>query len=261
MLRTERHRRIKAAVNKSGAATVEDLAAMAHVSKATIRRDLVSLEQEKALLRVHGGAMVYQPVPPAEEELPIDIRMNIHKLEKEVVAEAAVKLVKEGSTIYIGAGTTGQAMAAKLGQFHHLTVLTNDIDVARSVAVTDNALIVTGGQLKQHSRTLYGFFTEQMLRELRVDTAFMIVDAVDLKNGFMDYGMDEVSLKRLVVRNAQRCVILCDAAKFNISAFVNVLPLNAAHTVVTNAEAEERAVRALREAGLQVILAPTGAEK
>lgn len=105
-------------------------------------------------------------------------------------------------------------MASKLGTFHHLTVLTNDIDVAHEIALTDNSLIVAGGQLKPHSRTLYGFFAELTLRELNVDTAFMIVDAVDLDNGFMDYSVDEVSLKRLVIQNAKHCIMLCDAANF-----------------------------------------------
>ena len=253
MLKPERYKKIIAFVNEWGTATVENLAEVTQVSKATIRRDMVELAREKAILRTHGGAMVYHQV--SAEELPIEVRRQMHREEKELVAEAAAALIREGSTIYIGAGTTGRALAAKLGEFHSLTVLTNDLDVAREVAVTDNMLMVAGGQLKRDSWTLYGFFTEQMLQELQVDTAFMIVDAVDVGNGFMDYGVDEVSLKRMVIHNAKRCVMLCNAAKFEISAFVNVCPLSAVQAVVTNAEADQEDVKALQEAGIQVFQA------
>lgn len=114
------------------------------------------MDQEKRILRTHGGAVRYNQ--PAMEDLPLDVRQQMHQNEKELVAEAAVQLIHEGTTIYIGAGTTGHALASKLGTFHHLTVLTNDIDVAHEIALTDNSLIVAGGQLKPHSRTLYGLF-------------------------------------------------------------------------------------------------------
>lgn len=253
MLRLERHKKIVDYINERGAATVEELSEVLQVSKATIRRDLVTLEEEAALLRTHGGAVIDQGA--SKEEIPIDVRRELNRREKELVAAAAVELIQEGSTIYVGAGTTGRALAALLDRFHHLVVLTNDIDVAQEVALTDNNLIVAGGQLKKGSRTLYGFFTEQMLRELQVDIAFMIVDAVDVESGFMDYGMDEVRIKRQVIHNSKQCIMLCDASKFSRSTLVNVCPLNSVHTVVTNAEASDGDLRALTDAGIRVIQA------
>ncbi|RHR06134.1 DeoR/GlpR transcriptional regulator [Pseudoflavonifractor sp. AF19-9AC] len=253
MLKPERYRRILDYVNERGAATVDELADVTQVSKATIRRDLVALEEERSLLRTHGGAVTYHST--VQEEIPIDLRRELNREEKELVAAAAVELVREGSTIYVGAGTTGRALAAKLGRFHQLTVLTNDLDVAQEVTRTDNSLIMAGGQLKKGSRTLYGFFTEQMLRELRVDTAFMIVDAVDVESGFMDYSIDEVRIKREVIQNAKQCIMLCDASKFKKSTLVNVCPLNHVQVVVTNAEADPKDVQVLMDAGLQVIQA------
>ena len=253
MLKLERPQKIVAYIKEHGASTVDDLSAVTHASLATIRRDLTQLAQEKAILRTHGGAVIYHQ--PAAEDLPLDVRRQMHQEEKERVAEAAVHLIREGSTIYIGAGTTGNALASKLGCFHHLTVLTNDIDVAHEISYTDNVLIMTGGQLKPHSQTLYGFFAELTLRDLNVDTAFMIVDAVDLDNGFMDYNVDEVSLKRLVIQNAKQCIMLCDAAKFQISALVNVCRLNDVQTVVTNAEADPVYLQRLQNAGIKVVCA------
>ena len=125
MLKLERHQRIIAYINEHSAATVDELAAATQASPATIRRDLISLDRDKALLRTHGGAVMYRQ--PAQEDLPLTIRQQMQQAEKEQVAETAVGLIQEGSTIYVGAGTTGQALASKLNRFHGLTVLTNDI--------------------------------------------------------------------------------------------------------------------------------------
>lgn len=251
MLKAERYQAIVDYVNENGAASVEELAKLTQVSMATVRRDLIQLAQNKVLLRTHGGAVTYRQ--DAAEELPIEVRSQMNRESKDQVAEAAVSLIHEDTTIYIGAGSTGRALAAKLGAFHRLTVLTNDLDVAREVAATDNTLIVAGGQLKKGSWTLYGYFTEQMLQELQVDQAFMIVDAIDLNSGFMDYSVDEVTLKRLVIHNAKHCYMLCNAEKFDITAFVNVCALDAVEGVVTNAELEPSVLNALRDTGLQVI--------
>lgn len=57
MLKLERHQKIVEYVNEYGAATVDDLASETQASLATIRRDLIRLDQEKRILRTHGGAV------------------------------------------------------------------------------------------------------------------------------------------------------------------------------------------------------------
>lgn len=254
MLMPERFETITRFINENGTATVEELAEALNVSKATIRRDLAQLDADKVILRTHGGAIKYDK--SLTKEVPIYLRIHMQKAEKEQVADAAVALINEGDTIFIGAGTTGQALASKLDRFSHLTVVTNDIDVAKEVCATDNTLMVLGGQLKKSSCTLLGFFAEEMLRELRVDTAFMAADAVDAANGFRDFDVDEISFKRLVLSVSTKTVMMCDTSKFKKHAFVNICPFSAVSAMITNEDADAQAIALLRESGLHVILAP-----
>ena len=144
MLKPERYEKIVQMVNQRGSATVEELAAELNVSKATIRRDLLHLGEDRMLQRTHGGATKYDKTLTAE--VPIYLRIHMQKEEKERVAAQAVRLIQEGATIYIGAGTTGRALAAQLGRFHDLTVVTNDIDVAKEVQnAVYNAIENTSG--------------------------------------------------------------------------------------------------------------------
>ena len=235
-------------------ATVEQLSEALQASPATIRRDLNEMAHDGRIIRIHGGAALPTEQPP--EELPINVRLQLHSEEKEFIAGAALSLIQENSTVFIGPGTTTRALAAKIGRhFSKLTILTNDIDVAKEISHTDNGLIVTGGQLKKNSCTLYGFFTEQMLHDIKVDTAFLSVDAVDLHNGFMDFGVDEINIKRMVLKNAARCIMLCDVNKFATSAFVQVCPLSSPDIVVTNGSIPAQTIGIFQKVGVQVVLA------
>lgn len=254
MLKLERYEKILKIVNQDGIATVEELAAELNVSKATIRRDLVQLGEDKALLRTHGGAMKYDRA--LTSEVPIYLRVHMQKEEKEHVAAEAAKLVYEGATIYVSAGTTGRALASQLSQFQHLTVITNDIDVAKEISCTENTLIVIGGQLKSSSSTLYGFFAEEMLKELCMDIAFLTADGINMDKGFMDFGVDEIAIKRQIISGARHSVMMCDISKFERPALMNICPFTAVDTVITNEATDPAKITILREAGLEVRLAP-----
>lgn len=254
MLKPERYAKIVQIVNERGSATVEELSEALNASKATIRRDLLKLEEDHAILRTHGGAMKCSHF--LTTEVPIYLRINMHKEEKELVGAAAARLVEEGSTIYISAGTTGRMLASNLQRFHHLTVVTNDIEIAREIAATDNDLVVIGGHLKDSSSTLCGFFTEQMLQQLHFDIAFMAADAVDMQKGFMDFNTDEIGIKRLALASAAKSVMLCDTCKFNQPGFVSICSFASVYAVVTNDTADPEVIEALQENGINVILAP-----
>lgn len=255
MLKPERYAKIVQIVNERGSATVEELSEALNASKATIRRDLLKLEEDHAILRTHGGAMKCSHF--LTTEVPIYLRINMQKEEKELVGTAASHLVEEGSTIYISAGTTGRMLASNLHRFHHLTVATNDIEIAREIAATDNDLLVIGGHLKGSSSTLYGFFSEQMLQQLHFDIAFMAADAVDMQKGFMDFNTDEIGIKRLALASAAKSVMMCDACKFNQPAFVNICPLSSVYAVVTNEGIDQEDIAVLQSNGVTVILAPS----
>lgn len=56
MLTEERQDEIVRLVNVGGAVSVQALVEYFHISEATVRRDLVALQQAGRLRRVHGGA-------------------------------------------------------------------------------------------------------------------------------------------------------------------------------------------------------------
>ena len=49
-------------VNTSGAVSVQDLVSFLNISESTVRRDLLTLDREGRLRRVHGGATTLRVV-------------------------------------------------------------------------------------------------------------------------------------------------------------------------------------------------------
>lgn len=251
ILRPERHDKIIQLIKERGIISTADLCSIINASKATIRRDITELDEAKQIKKTHGGAMVV--TKPATEELPISLRRFMQKDEKVRIATAALESIKDGDTIFLDSGTTTFELAAKLNAFRHLTVLTNDINIAVEVASnSENGLIVAGGVLKKKTATLMGMFTEQMLSELHVDKAFLAADAINIESGYMDYNTAEIPIKRIMIKNSRERIMLCDHSKFQNAAFMSICPIHAIGLTITGKEINPDIVQKMQDSGVIV---------
>ena len=228
-----RHEKLIALVEEKGLISTSELANQLTVSRATIQRDLDLLQKQKRIIRNHGGAKAL--TKPTVEDVPLSKRRLSHREEKTRIAAAALDYIIEGETIYLHSGTTTFELAVKLRALQNLTILTNDLDIAYEVINNStNNLIVAGGVRKKLSSTLIGYFTEQMLEQFYVDKAFISVDAVYIEAGFMDYNIEEIAIKRTMIKNSRKHIVLCDHSKFENSAFMSICPLDAIDLVITS---------------------------
>lgn len=253
MIKQKRYERILDLINEQHAVSIDELCDRLGVSMATVRRDLIYLDEQKMLKRTHGGAISL--VKPAVENVPITLRCSLFKDEKVRIARAALEMIRDGTTVFLGSGTTVQELASLLSCFSQLTVVTNDIGVAHTIShTTTNRLIVSGGNLRQATTSLVGCFAEGTLRDLRAEIAFLSADAV-AASGFMDVNTEEATIKRMMLANARRRVMLCDHSKFGASAFMTVCPLSAADVTLTNRKLPPTLDRELTDGGitLQVV--------
>ena len=100
-----------------------------------------------------------------------------------------------------------------------------------------------------------GLFTEEMIRQLHADMAFLSVDAIDLSSGLMSFSMEEMPTKRMMIQSARRIVVLCDHSKFESLAFVNICPLSSVDIVITGKETPPAILEQLKEQGITVLTA------
>ena len=161
-----------------GSVAVADLADDLDASPATIRRDLVILEQQRLLARTHGGATAHA----VSYELPLRYKGVRHAEEKRRIAREAATLVSEGMAVGLTGGTTATEVARALADRQKLTIVTNALNIASELAVRPGIkLIATGGVVRSQSYELSGPIAEASLTGLNLNVAFIGVDGIDAR--------------------------------------------------------------------------------
>jgi len=257
VLAAERRRLVLRAVGASQAVTVAGLADRLNVSPMTIRRDLETLAGQGKLTRVHGGAVPVGATLPAAFN-PASFGENVaHRLhEKDRIGRAAAALVHDGETILIDVGTTTLQLAHHL-HGRSLTVITSNLAAYEELLPDESIqLILLGGVVDRHYRSLAGFLAEEALRHVRADRLFLSASAIrggDLS--VLDDTAVDVRIKRSMIAAASQVVLVADAEKFSQTRPVRVCGPDELDVLITDASAPEAVLSAFETAGVRVIRA------
>lgn len=263
LLIESRRQRILDAVRLRGSASVADLADSLSVSASTIRRDLAWLAKHELLARTWGGVVgAGSLLSKRAEEFDLEGREVEQRAQKELIARRAAELVTDGDTIILDAGSTAMLVAQHLTSRRHLTVITPSLPVAWQLRYESGIeVIVTGGRVSHRGASLDGMLAEHALSQLFVDTTFLGARGVSLEDGLTNPVLEEVPLKRLMIRAAKQVVLLADSAKWGRTFVGQIAPLSAAHVAITDADVPDDLRRAAESIGVQVlIVGPTANE-
>jgi len=88
-----------------------------------------------------------------------------------------------------------------------------------------------------------------------VDKAFIGIGGVDLEAGLTEYNTDDAQIKRTMIRNAQRRILLSDSRKFGLNTFASVAPLSVVTDIVTDDGLSAEYREALEREGITVHIA------
>lgn len=235
-----------------GEVTVEELVERLDASAATARRDLDTLAEQRLLTRTHGGAVAQS----VAYELPVRYKSHQRTQEKDAIARAASAFVTTGAVVGLSGGTTTTAIAAALAaraDLGEFTVVTNAVNIAAQLATRpDIKVVVTGGVIHSRSYELVGPFVEQLLSGIRLDIAFIGVNALSAEGGASTHDEREAAVNRMMASRAARAIVVADSSKIGEAAFAFVGGPELFPTVITDAGAE---AATLAGAGYEVILA------
>lgn len=224
------------------------------ISIETVRRDLEYLEKQGYLRRVYGGAVAYTSLGGEPEYAS---RSELHNAEKDAIAAEAAKLIEPRDTIYLGVGTTVQAIVRHIKNIGELTVFTNALRTAVELSdIPGCTVILPGGQLRAKELTLSGFPAEENFEHFNVDKAFIGIGGIT-EAGVTDFHIGEARLHRKLIQNARQAIVLTDSGKLGVRATNNVCPLSDVDLVITDSAASKQAVKALEQAGVHVVIANT----
>jgi DeoR family transcriptional regulator, fructose operon transcriptional repressor len=189
--------------------SVEDLAREFQVTPLTIRRDLDQLEQEKLIVRTHGGCLLRTSLESAYHR---QAALNFEL--KKAIGKAAGEELKGAKTILISDGSTTFHLAAFLPARGTLSVYTNSIAMVGELARhPEISLFILGGQFDRNLYLLGGNLTEMVLESLHFDIVFLGTDALDSDGSCFARSLTEARLTKIMLGRGRRKVLLADHTK------------------------------------------------
>ena len=253
MSQSFRHPEIVELARRDGKVTVDGLAQHFGVTLQTIRRDLAELAEAGRLERVHGGAML----PSGVSNIGYEERRRLNADGKTRIAAACAAAIPDDSSVFLGIGTTTEAVAHALLGHRHLMVITNNMNVATILAANAECeVIVTGGALRRVDGGLVGAIAARTIAQFKVDVAVIGCSALDGDGDLLDFDVAEVGVSQAILDHARRVYLTADHSKFDRAAPVRVASLARIDTFFTDAKPPAPVVRACVEWGTHVTIAP-----
>lgn len=247
----ERRSTILKLLDEKGQVNVNDLSESLGVSEVTIRNDLDRLEQNKLLVRAHGGAFKTSNITLAVTE-----KKKINLEQKRLIGKKAASLIQEEDSIILDSGTTTFEISNNLGGFSKLTVISNALDIVNNLSNYDNIdVFMPGGYLKEFSMSLVGPMAERNFKQLFCNKLFLGVDAIKPKIGVFTHHMEEAYLNQIMINIADEVIVVADSTKFKKSDLAFICGFSEIHKIITDSQIEKEDREFLEKSNIEVIIA------
>jgi DeoR/GlpR family transcriptional regulator of sugar metabolism len=237
---------------------VSDLMRALNVSDMTVRRDLVALENQGHLLKVHGGATLLRD--SAVHEPGFDTKRTLEHDAKLSIARAAAAMVEPGMAVAVSAGSTTYEVARRLAEVPRLTIVTNSVPAAEILyhgGRSDQTIILSGG-VRTLSDALVGPFAVSALRKVNVDIVFLGVHGIHERAGFTTPNMLEAETDQALIETGGRLVVTADHTKWGTTGVSTIARLSEANVVISDAGLGDAARKVLTEQVEELVLAGPG---
>jgi DeoR family fructose operon transcriptional repressor len=249
----ERKQTILQLIEKNEKVTVPELSKVLNVSGATVRTYLRELEKASFLRRTHGGAMANSKasfeVNPKDKEIK-----NIE--EKKSIAKEALNLIDDGDTIILDTGTTTLYLADILDSKKNLTVVTNDIIIAKRLENNDNInVILIGGLMKKNFHCTVGTLGLSMISNMAIDKVFMATNGISPLKGASTPEINQAEIKKSMISVSDKVIFLCDSSKIGTNYFLNFAKIQQIDTIITDRKLNDKMKNQFESQGIEIILA------
>lgn len=243
-----RQEKIFSIISDQPEVSVKELSAMLGVSEVTVRKDLSLLEDEGVLKRTHGGAVQISSDS-------IEKRMLFRYKEKLRIAQEAVKLVNNGDTILIEAGSTNAVFAKELAACRKVHIITNSLYIPKLIKEYDNVQItVIGGNLQNESEAMVGPMAKTALSNIFVNKAFLGMDGFSESLGFTCGDFLRAEIGNMMGQRAERIIVLAEASKFENTGLTSVVELSGVETVITDENIAEDKLKILKKHNINTVI-------
>ena len=239
-----------------GKTSVEELTGRFATSPASVRRDLVRLEERGLVHRTHGGAMlagqaVYEPF---RFDASFPVREERFASEKQRIASAAARLIDDHETLGFTAGTTTTQVARELRNRAGLHIITNAVNIGMELSSSHGLdTTLTGGCMRWPGAfSLVGPTALESLNVIVMDKLFVGVCGVDPERGATTIEADEAAVFRAMVRRAKQVIVVADSSKVGMVSPAVICPVTDIDVLITDDGISSDAIKLFESIGMRV---------
>ncbi len=250
MTTEERRKELLALLQKEKVLDVNFIRDYFKVSAVTVRNDLIFLERNSLAIRQFGKALLRQNAITEKFE-----SASIKNLdEKEKIGKYAAKLVSDGDSILIYAGTTTLQVARFLPAHGDICAVTNSIYIANELKVHNNVKTVfIGGNFNAGTGSTYGIEAIAQLDKYNIDKLFIAICGIDMQNGITSDQPFETDINIAMIQHAKEVIVVADHTKIGKVHFATIGCLSKVSKIITDNKAPKEEVEQFRSIGIEVI--------
>ncbi|MEK4826855.1 DeoR/GlpR family DNA-binding transcription regulator [Niallia sp. FSL W8-0951] len=192
-----------------------DLVELLNYSEATIKRDLIELENQGLIRRTRGGAVIID-----RRKIDIPYLMKVDKFnddkEKERMAKLAKELIQNDMNLFIDSSSTALHLVHHLNKFEGLQVITNGVITASLLSEYTSAKVnILGGSIVPKRFTVNGSKAYHDALTYNVDLAFVSCRGFDFSVGATETTEGEALIKQSFRKGAKEVVLMVTHDKLN----------------------------------------------
>lgn len=254
----DRHRVILSAVQERSLLTVVDLCALTGASEATVRRDINTLDEQKRLRRVRGGAEALTSAPfVGLAGRPYSVNETMNSAAKQAIAAAAVELCEDGEPIIINGGTTTFQMVHPLAS-RRMQVFTNSFSIAEHLLKNSrNTVMLSGGIIYREQNIVLSPFDNDVTRNFYARRMFMGAQGIG-PLGLMEQDPLLIQAEQKLIGQTDELIVLVDSSKFANRSSLVLCPLQRIDTLITDEGIDDRTAAMLEASDVTLIVVPSG---
>lgn len=251
---SERQQKIYELLRKHKNLSIDKLSSILEISKMTVRRDLDRLTKKGIMQRVHGRAIISRT---NEYEPPHMVRSLEMMQEKQMIGRLAASLIKDNAVIIIDIGSTLLELVRNIPENNNITVITNWMPVAVELSRKRGLfnLVLVGGKVLTDELSIVGNYPEEMLKDFNADIAFLGVGGISNKFGITDFNMEEVQVKKQMIKSSREVIVLADHSKFGRIAPMKIADIKSIDKIITDDGLEEKDKINVERFGTEIIIA------
>ena len=239
-------------INEKGTISFSQIKdAFPHVSEMTLRTDLKLLDEAKRILRIHGGAKSVQVIIGTDDFLNRKSVRNIP--EKQKIAEKALTLLREDTTVFLDSGSTATMFARYFPDQSNL-IYTTGLSCATELAnLSKPTVMLPGGRLNRYSQSVLGFSAIKELERVNFHQAFLGITGFHPLAGFTCGINDEAFLKQTAIRRSEQVVLLLDSSKIGVKCSFGVCGFEDVDILVSDGKLPKDFLEECKKYGVTVL--------